>query len=164
MFIIYQYFARLNPIGPHVGISPLGQSTPIVQVEENAALADLRATLNSKIERRAALEQQLASVHDALKVLQGQYVVDAANRDGILISRSELLGLLMKPSLNGIPLLILGNKIDKSEALSKLALVDQMGLDSISGREVCCYMISCKDSINIDVVIDWLIKHSKTAK
>lgn len=38
------------------------------------------------------------------------------------------------------------------------------GLDSIADREVCCYMISCKDSVNIDVVIDWLIKHSKTAQ
>lgn len=38
------------------------------------------------------------------------------------------------------------------------------GLKTIKDREVCCYMISCKDSINIDVVIDWLIKHSKTVK
>uniref|UniRef100_A0A2N9HZT5 Uncharacterized protein n=1 Tax=Fagus sylvatica TaxID=28930 RepID=A0A2N9HZT5_FAGSY len=93
-----------------------------------------------------------------------RYVVDAADRDSVPISRSELHDLLMKPSLNGIPLLILGNKIDKSEALTKQALVDQLGLESIKDREVCCYMISCKDSINIDVVIDWLIKHSKTAK
>lgn len=91
------------------------------------------------------------------------YVVDAADRDSVPISRSELHDLLMKPSLSGIPLLVLGNKIDKSEALSKQALVDQLGLDSITDKEVCCYMISCKDSINIDVVIDWLIKHSKTA-
>lgn len=35
-------------------------------------------------------------------------------------------------------------------------------LKSITGREVGCYMISCKDSVNIDLVIDWLIKHSKT--
>ncbi|KAF3796784.1 ADP-ribosylation factor-like protein 8B [Nymphaea thermarum] len=92
------------------------------------------------------------------------YVVDAADRDSIPISKSELLELLTKPSLNGIPLLVLGNKIDKSEALSKQALVDQMALESIKGREVCCYMISCKESINIDVVIDWLIKHSKSVK
>ncbi|KAL6507657.1 ADP-ribosylation factor-like protein 8c [Orobanche gracilis] len=91
------------------------------------------------------------------------YVVDAADRDCIPISRSELHDLLMKPSLEGIPLLILGNKIDKSEALSKQALVDQLDLKSIAGREVCCYMISCKESVNIDVVIDWLIKHAKTA-
>ncbi|CAJ2653006.1 unnamed protein product [Trifolium pratense] len=91
------------------------------------------------------------------------YVVDAADRDSVPITRSELTELLTKPSLNGIPLLVLGNKIDKSEALSKQALVDQLGLESIKDREVCCYMISCKDSVNIDVVIDWLIKHSKTA-
>nr|KJB21418.1 hypothetical protein B456_004G045800 [Gossypium raimondii] len=92
------------------------------------------------------------------------YVVDAADRDGVPISRTELHDLLTKPSLSGIPLLVLGNKIDKSEALSKQALVDQLGLESISDREVCCYMISCKDSVNIDVVIDWLIKHSRSAK
>ncbi|KAI6670625.1 hypothetical protein NL676_005510 [Syzygium grande] len=92
------------------------------------------------------------------------YVVDAADRDSVPIARSELHELLTKPSLSGIPLLMLGNKIDKSEALSKQALVDQLGLESIQDREVCCYMISCKDSVNIDAVIDWLIKHSKTAK
>ncbi|KAK0598661.1 hypothetical protein LWI29_036757 [Acer saccharum] len=65
------------------------------------------------------------------------YVVDAADRDSIPISRSELYELLTKPSLSGIPLLVLGNKIDKSEALSKQALVDQLGLESITDREVC---------------------------
>lgn len=54
------------------------------------------------------------------------YVVDAADRDSVPISRSELHDLLMKPSLAGIPLLVLGNKIDKSEALSKQALMDQL--------------------------------------
>ncbi|CAO2040795.1 unnamed protein product, partial [Urochloa humidicola] len=92
------------------------------------------------------------------------YVVDAADRDSVPIAKSELHDLLTKQSLAGIPLLVLGNKIDKSEALSKQALVDQLGLESIQDREVCCYMISCKDSVNIDVVIDWLIKHSRTAK
>ncbi|XP_054789972.1 ADP-ribosylation factor-like protein 8c isoform X2 [Prosopis cineraria] len=92
------------------------------------------------------------------------YVVDAANRDSIPVSKSELHDLLMKPSMSEIPLLVLGNKIDKSEALSKQALVEQLGLESIKDREVCCYMISCKDSINIDVVVNWLIKHSRFAK
>jgi hypothetical protein len=36
------------------------------------------------------------------------------------------------------------------------------GLKSITDREVCCYMISCKNSTNIDTVIDWLVKHSKS--
>ncbi|KAI3900204.1 hypothetical protein MKW92_042464 [Papaver armeniacum] len=61
----------------------------------------------------------------------------------------ELHDLLSKPSLNGIPLLVLGNKIDK-------------GLKSLTDREVCCFMISCRNSTNIDSVIDWLVKHSKS--
>ncbi|RYR11230.1 hypothetical protein Ahy_B05g079696 isoform C [Arachis hypogaea] len=90
------------------------------------------------------------------------YVVDAADPDNLSISRSELHDLLSKPSLNGIPLLVLGNKIDKAGALSKQALTDQMDLKSITDREVCCFMISCKNSTNIDSVIDWLVKHSKS--
>lgn len=35
-------------------------------------------------------------------------------------------------------------------------------LKSITDREVCCFMISCKNSTNIDTVIDWLVKHSKS--
>ena len=56
----------------------------------------------------------------------GRYVVDAADRDSVPIAKTELHDLLTKPSLAGIPILILGNKIDKSESLSKPALVDQL--------------------------------------
>jgi ADP-ribosylation factor-like protein 8 len=38
------------------------------------------------------------------------------------------------------------------------------GLAGLSDREVACYTISCKNATNIDIVIDWLVKHSKTAK
>ena len=58
--------------------------------------------------------------------LHGSYVVDAADPDNLNISKSELHELLSKPSLNGIPLLVLGNKIDKEGALSKQALTDEM--------------------------------------
>lgn len=59
-------------------------------------------------------------------LLYGSYVVDAADRDNINNSRMELHDLLNKSSLGGIPLLVLGNKIDKPEAISKPALIDQM--------------------------------------
>lgn len=55
-----------------------------------------------------------------------RYVVDAADRDNLSISKSELHDLLSKPSLYGIPILVLGNKIDKPEAVSKQGLTDQM--------------------------------------
>ncbi|ESQ50936.1 hypothetical protein EUTSA_v10023067mg, partial [Eutrema salsugineum] len=77
------------------------------------------------------------------------YVVDAADPDNLSASKSEIHDLLSKTSLNGFPLLVLGNKIAKPGALSKEALTDY--------REVCCFMISCKNSTNIDQVIDWLV-------
>lgn len=55
-----------------------------------------------------------------------RYVVDAADKDNIAISKNELHDLVNKPSLAGTPLLVLGNKIDKPEALSKKALIEQM--------------------------------------
>jgi 50S ribosomal subunit-associated GTPase HflX len=58
--------------------------------------------------------------------LRARYVVDAADRDNILISKNELHDLLSKPSLDGIPLLVLGNKIDKPEAVSKNELTSLM--------------------------------------
>lgn len=53
-------------------------------------------------------------------------MVDAADYDNLSVSRSELHDLLSKPSLSGIPLLVLGNKIDKKEALTKQAFIDEM--------------------------------------
>nr|KJB79006.1 hypothetical protein B456_013G050700 [Gossypium raimondii] len=98
------------------------------------------------------------------KVTKGNVTIKLWDLGGQPRFRSirELHDLLSKSSLNGIPVLVLGNKIDKPEALSKEDLTEQMGLKSITDREVCCYMISCKNSTNIDAVIDWLVKHSKS--
>ncbi|KAF8048594.1 hypothetical protein N665_2463s0002 [Sinapis alba] len=81
------------------------------------------------------------------------YVVDAAGLDNLFISL-----------LNGIPLLALGNKMDEPGALSKESLTQETGLQSFKDREVCCFMISCKNYTNIDEVFDWLLKHSKSNK
>lgn len=71
--------------------------------------------------------KEYAHVHELILLCSwGRYVVDAADRDSIPISRTELHDLVNKPTLTGIALLVLGNKIDKSEALSKEALVDQL--------------------------------------
>ncbi|KAL5725892.1 ADP-ribosylation factor-like protein 8B [Ranunculus cassubicifolius] len=90
------------------------------------------------------------------------YVVDVADHDNLNTTKIELHDLVSRPSLCGIPLLVLGNKIDMNEALSQQALTDRIDLKSITDREVCSYMISCKNSTNIELVIDWLIKHAKS--
>eukprot|EP01112_Ceratiomyxa_fruticulosa_P013163 TRINITY_DN3683_c0_g1_i2.p1 TRINITY_DN3683_c0_g1~~TRINITY_DN3683_c0_g1_i2.p1 ORF type:complete len:188 (+),score=27.28 TRINITY_DN3683_c0_g1_i2:234-797(+) len=92
------------------------------------------------------------------------YVVDAQDREKFEQSRKELHDLLIKAPLQGIPLLLLGNKNDLADAATTEELIDRFDLKSIVGREVCCYSISAKNSVNIDITLDWLIKHSSSIK
>ena len=43
-------------------------------------------------------------------------------------------------------------------------LIERLELKSLTNREVCCYSISAKNAVNIDITMDWLIKHSKTTR
>ena len=42
-------------------------------------------------------------------------------------------------------------------------LSNNRGLKELEGREVCCYSISAKNNVNIEMTLQWLIKHSKSA-
>ncbi|KAK2772979.1 hypothetical protein FQN53_004316 [Emmonsiellopsis sp. PD_33] len=89
------------------------------------------------------------------------YIVDAADREKLPTAKQELHDLLSKPSLDGIPLLVLGNKCDLPDRLSVDELIEAMDLKSISHHEVSCYGISAKDETNLDVVLEWLIARPK---
>uniref|UniRef100_A0A8C4TB95 ADP-ribosylation factor-like 8Bb n=1 Tax=Erpetoichthys calabaricus TaxID=27687 RepID=A0A8C4TB95_ERPCA len=78
------------------------------------------------------------------------YMVDAADREKIEASRNELHNLLDKPQLQGIPVLVLGNKRDLPNALDEKQLIEKMNLAAIQDREICCYSISCKEKDNIE--------------
>ncbi len=60
-----------------------------------------------------------------------RYVVDSADAERIVESKEELFELLEKPVLAGIPLLVLGNKNDLSDALSVDRLIDNMYLPEL---------------------------------
>lgn len=90
------------------------------------------------------------------------YMVDAADHDKTEASRNELHNLLDKPQLQGIPVLVLGNKRDLQGALDEKELIDRMNLSAIQDREICCYSISCKEKENIDITLQWLVQHSKS--
>uniref|UniRef100_A0ACB8EI51 ADP-ribosylation factor-like protein 8B-A n=1 Tax=Sphaerodactylus townsendi TaxID=933632 RepID=A0ACB8EI51_9SAUR len=121
------------------------------------------------------------------------YMVDAADREKIEASRNELHNLLDKPQLQGIPVLVLGNKRDLPSALDEKQLIEKIGtllleaclpqsetrtldtyqmrvpsalrnLAAIQDREICCYSISCKEKDNIDITLQWLIQHSKSRR
>ncbi|KAL8954015.1 MAG: hypothetical protein Q9222_000137 [Ikaeria aurantiellina] len=89
-----------------------------------------------------------------------RYIVDAADKKALPIAREELHALLDKPVLDGIPLLVLGNKSDLPEKLSVDELIEALNLKAVSHREVSCYGISAKEETNLDAVLQWLIKRA----
>ncbi|XP_027440621.1 ADP-ribosylation factor-like protein 8B isoform X2 [Callorhinus ursinus] len=54
------------------------------------------------------------------------YMIDAADREKIEASRNELHNLLDKPQLQGIPVLVLGNKRDLPNALDEKQLIEKI--------------------------------------
>ncbi|KAK3207769.1 hypothetical protein GRF29_96g321110 [Pseudopithomyces chartarum] len=85
------------------------------------------------------------------------FIVDSADKDALPVAREELKLLLEKPALEGIPLLVLGNKSDLPNKLSVDELIEALNLKAVSHREVSCYGISAKEETNLDAVLQWLI-------
>jgi ADP-ribosylation factor-like protein 8 len=84
------------------------------------------------------------------------YVVDSSDLGNLDVSKNQLNQLLAWPSLEGVPLLVLGNKNDLDGSLNEQSLIAGMDLGNIKDRTVACYSISCKNMVNIDNVIKWL--------
>ncbi|KAK4697817.1 ADP-ribosylation factor-like protein 8, partial [Lecanoromycetidae sp. Uapishka_2] len=89
------------------------------------------------------------------------YIIDAADKAAVPVAKEELHALLEKPVLDGIPLLVLGNKSDLPGKLSVDEIIEALDMKAISHREVSCYGISAKEETNLDAVLEWLI--NKTA-
>jgi len=89
------------------------------------------------------------------------YIVDSADKEALPVAKEELHDLLKKPALEGIPLLVLGNKSDLPDKLSVDELIEALELKSVSHREVSCYGISAKEETNLDAVLQWLIAKAK---
>lgn len=88
------------------------------------------------------------------------FVVDAADPSSWANAKESLQDLVTKPALAGIPLLVLANKSDMAEAVDERRLAAELDLAAIGDREVICYSISAKKVVNIDVTMNWLIKHA----
>src|SRR3989338_9499596 len=86
------------------------------------------------------------------------FVLDAADPEKFDTARKELHDLIQKPPLAGIPLLVVGNKSDREDAVrSEQELSTIMQLHTIRDREVACYSISALNGTNIDRTLEWLI-------
>lgn len=88
------------------------------------------------------------------------FVVDSADASLLETAKAELLALIEKPELVGIPLLVLCNKTDLPNAMKAEELVEKLELSKVTGRECSIYSISCMNSTNIDITLDWLTKRA----
>jgi ADP-ribosylation factor-like protein 8 len=86
--------------------------------------------------------------------------VDAADKEAMPVAKEELHALLNKPTVEGIPLLILGNKSDLPGKLPVDDLIEVLDLKKITRREISCYGISAKEETNLNAVLQWLVARS----
>ncbi|KAF0689144.1 Aste57867_19416 [Aphanomyces stellatus] len=88
------------------------------------------------------------------------YVVDANAFDQISLARKELHRLLEDRELATTPLLVLANKIDLEPHISEPELIRELNLDYIVDNPWLVIPISALRLVNIDQVIQWLMKQS----
>ena len=89
------------------------------------------------------------------------FIVDSADKGVLDVARDELHLLLGKATMEGIPLLVLGNKSDLPNHATTDEIIEALNLNSISHREVSCYGISAKEETNLDAVLHWLIARAQ---
>lgn len=89
------------------------------------------------------------------------FIVDSADKEALPVAKEELHILLDKPAMEGIPLLVLGNKSDLSGHATVDELIAALNLKSVTHREVSCYGISAKEETNLDAVLQWLIARAQ---
>ena len=84
------------------------------------------------------------------------FVVDSVDLATMDEARRNLHVLLDWPTLQGIPLLILGNKNDLDGALTEEELIEELNLRRVQNRQVACFSISAKNQVNLDITTQWL--------
>ena len=102
------------------------------------------------------------------------WVVDSADHDGLDIAREDMMGLLRRKSLYGIPCLIVGNKsdlegsLDVAELRARLLVdgCDCRGGDDGDGdhrkeREIEVLKASCLTGEGIKAIVAWLGKKGR---
>ena len=68
-------------------------------------------------------------------------MVDAADHHSLELAKSELFALLDKPTMAGIPVLVLGNKCDLPTALNEKLLIDKMYVISACFDQTFVYLV-----------------------
>jgi len=62
------------------------------------------------------------------------FLVDSTDKERFPLVRDVLSQLLVQEQLQGVPFLVLGNKVDAKEAVSELRLRESVGLETTTGK------------------------------
>ncbi|KAL7072969.1 hypothetical protein ACQ4LE_008188 [Meloidogyne hapla] len=89
------------------------------------------------------------------------FMIDASDRLKLQETKQELNQLLASPFLDGMPLLVLGNKSDMRGSFDHDELYNELNLDEAGMRRpLGFYLISCKTGLNIENSLQWLVKNA----
>ena len=83
-------------------------------------------------------------------------------RERLPLARKELHALLEDPELQKMPLLVLGNKIDLEPHVTEGDLIRDLNLDYVTENPWIVIPISALKVVNVDQVLQWLIKQGNS--
>jgi ADP-ribosylation factor-like protein 8 len=156
-----------------VGLENSGKTT-LLSVLSNGVPVQTAPTigLNVKLIKRNGVQFKCWDLGGQLQYRQewGRYtrgcnvilfVVDTNATDKLVEARAELNRLLEDKELATTPVLIVANKIDLEPHVSEQTLIRELNLDYITDNPWIIIPCSALKTINIDEIVQWLIKQSQ---